>query len=89
MLAYIYIALASDHKYFVNSVYILENYNVWFYPTSIIYSITVSDNSTIKVKWKILECANFMLYLHVLELNNSCQYNKVVAVLVQLVETQA
>ena len=43
-----------------------------------------------KVKWKILECANFMLYLHVLELNNnSCQYNKVVAVLVQLVETQA
>ena len=68
VLAYIYIALASDHKYSVTGVYTF--YNVWFYPTSI-YSITVSDNSTMKVKWKIQECANFMPYLHVLELTST------------------
>ena len=63
-LAYIYIAVASDHKFCEQcNIHFVKITMCGFILPQSIYSITVSDNSTMKVKWKILECVNYIPFM--------------------------
>ena len=66
--------LASDHKYFVNSVYTFWNYNVWFYPYTAILSVITRQWKwngkfcNVKILCSICMCWSWIIPVSTIEL---------------------